>query len=433
MNTIEFKYAYVDYVMYESENGLYLDLFSLKQLFDISDEETKQVIDENEKLLSHIRKLSIEIEYLPYYDINIILHYAIEKNPEVAEAIYSVIKEKNKEDVIDSELIAPLEKIHSLSKPSVPWEKLDDVFYTMDKVEDNTYKRLCSYCNRIALYDLFPFIDEVKERYSLGKDFGEFEDYDKAEKVFEDAFENMGEERKSKEWYGAKLFYNIYTSKPYKKDNDKLALIALYVFLYENKMLYDDFDVVYSSVDFMNILSVMKESKDSTEEEMIERLIPLLSVSEKRRIRKSEKDLEIYKKNPTRENVIRYIVSYLEENHYHQGYYEYFSSKNKECLKLRYRGYHYNLRLNYTESMERKALVFDTDALAYIEAPTLLAERNGFVINRFEEIKERNKKDIIEQIHEDIKKKLGKEFDMKSITIEINPTWHIKSDLDYDY
>ncbi len=433
MNTIEFKYAYVDYEMFESENGLYLDELSLRELFDISEEEAKKVIDEKETLLSHIRKLSIEIEYLPYYDINITLHYAIEKNPEVAEAIYSVIKEKNIEGMIDSELIAPLEKIHSLSAPSIPWEKLDDVFYSMDKVEDNTYKRLCSYCKRIALYDLFPFLEEAKERYSLGKDFGEFEDYDKADKVFEDAFENMGEERKSKEWYAAKLFYNIYTRKPYKNDNDKLALVALYVFLYENKMLYDDFDEVYSSTDFINILSVMKESKDLTEEETMERLTPLLSVSERRRIRKSEKDLEIYKKNPAEENAIRFIVSYLEENHYHQGYYEYFSSKNKECLKLRYRGYHYNLRLNYTESMERNALVFDTDALAYIEAPTLLAERNGFVINRFEEIKERNKKDIIEQIHEDLKRKLGKEFDMKSIAIEINPTWHIKSDLDYDF
>ena len=83
--------------------------------------------------------------------------------------------------------------------------------------------------------------------------------------------------------------------------------------------------------------------------------------------------------------------------------------------------------------MENKALVFDTDALAYIEAPTLLAQRNGFVINLFKEIKERNDKDIKDQIYADIKKKLGKEFDMKSIVIEINPTWYIKSELDYDF
>ncbi len=433
MNIIEFEYAYIKYELYECENGLYLDKISLKELFSLSDEETDKVIAEKEKILSHIRKLTIEIEYLPYYDINITLRYALEKNSEVGEAIYAAIKEKNKEDCIDCELIAPLEKIHSLSHPNISVEKLDDVFSSLDKEEENTSKRLCNYCNRIALFDLFPFIEEVKERYSLGKDFGEFDDYDKADKVFEDAFENMGDGTKSKEWYGAKLFYNIYTRKPFKKDNDKLAIIALYVFLYENRMIYDDFEEVYSSTDFMNLLLVMKDIEDLTEEETIEKLIPVLSVSSKRKIMKSDKDLVIYKKNPTDENAIRFIISYLEENHYKQGYYEYFSSKNKECLKLRYRGYHYNLRFNYTKSMKRNALVFDTDALAYIEAPTQLAERNGFVIRRFEEIKERNDTDIIVQIYDDIKKKLGKDFDMKSVTIEINPTWYIKSELDYDW
>ena len=419
--------------MHEYENGLYMDKLSLKELFSLSDEKTDMVIKEKEELLSHIRKLSIEIEYLPFYDINITLRYAIEKNPEIAEIIYTAIKEKNKEECIDSELIAPLEKIYSLSKPCIPFEKLDDVFYSLDKYEENTSKRLCNYCNTITLFDLFPFIEEVKKRYSLDKDFGEFDDYDKVEEAFENAFKNMGNETKSKEWYGAKLFYNIYTRKPYKKDNDRLAIIALYVFLYENKMIYDDFEEAYFSTDFMNLLLVIKDSKDFEEEKIIDKLIPLLSVSRKRKIMKSDKDLAIYKKNSTEENAIRFIISYLEENHYKQGYYEYFASKNKECLKLRYRGYHYNLRFNYTKSMENKALVFDTDALAYIEAPTLLAQRNGFVINLFEEIKERNDKDIKDQIYADIKKKLGKEFDMKSIVIEINPTWYIKSELDYDF
>ncbi len=433
MKTIQFEYAYASYEMMDDEKGLYLDAPSWNMLFDISSEEVNKIIEEKEKLLSPIRPIFIEIEYLPYYDINLLLFHSLEKNPEIAEEIYKAIRDNGKLDYIEEDLLLPLEKLDSLSEPKISWKLLDEVFYSMNKKKENTYLRHCRYCDSIDFSDVDQAIEELKKRYSLPTDFGAFEDFDKVDKTYMDAFIGLGEEVKSYEWYGAKLFYRICAVKPYKDYNDEIALIALYLYLYKNELFKKDYEDIYHAIDFMNLLKTVKDSQGKSEEEIVESLIPILSVSEVREHKKSDEDLAAYRKNPTEENRIRFIISRIEENDYYQGYYEYFSSKDGNVLKLRYRGYHYNLRLNYTKSHERNALVFDADSFADIEAPTLLKNRNGFVSACFEEIKERNRKDIITNIYDDLRSKLGKDADLKSVPIELDCTWHVKSELDYDF
>ena len=427
--TFTFKYAYVDHDITLEKTGLYISLFDIKELFCFDDKEVKNEIEAMSSYLSKDRVPYIEIEYLPFYDINLLLLLSLKCNPEIAQEAYKQIKVKQMTEWIDHDILLQLEKLYSIREEEIRWDGFKEVFSSLSKEKSKARVHRCEFYNRAYFFMIDDEIKELRKTINLPEDFGEFKDYDLLESVYEECALKK-EENSSFEYYAIKLLYTIATKKPYTNYNDEIAIIAALVFLRENNLIYRDHDFIYSPIDFVRMIEIIKESQGEKEEEVINKLIPLLNGNEKES--KSDKDYDRFIADPSKENAIQFIVSYLEENAFEQGYYEYFTTKSNSAIKLHYSGSYYHIRLNVYQTMiKENSLCFDCDALAKMEAPTMVKNRNGLVCSLFDEIKKRSADDILSQIKTNLAKKLKNKFDLSAISIEINPTWCVESELDY--
>lgn len=427
--TLTFKYAYVDHDITLEKTGLYISLFDIKELFCFDDKEVKDEIEAMSSYLSKDRVSYIEIEYLPFYDINLLLLLSLKYNPEIAQEAYKQIKVKQMTEWIDHDILLQLEKLYSIREEEIRWDGFKEVFSSLSKEKSKARVHRCEFYNRAYFFMIDDEIKELRKTINLPEDFGEFKDYDLLESVYEECALKK-EENSSFEYYAIKLLYTIVTKKPYVNYNDEIAIIAALVFLRENNLIYRDHDFIYSSIDFVRMIAIIKESQGEKEEEVINKLIPLLNGNDKES--KSDKDYDRFIAEPSKENAIQFIVSYLEENAFEQGYYEYFTTKSNSVIKLHYSGSYYHSHLNaYQTMMKENSLCFDCDALAKMEAPTMVKNRNGLVCSLFDEIKTRSADDILSQIKTNLAKKLKGKFDLNTISIEINPTWCVESELDY--
>lgn len=429
--TFTFKYAYVDHDITLEKTGLYISLFDIKELFGFDDKEVKDEIEAMSSQLSKDRVPYIEIEYLPFYDINILLLLSLKYNPEIAQEAYRSIKAKQMTEWIDHDILVKLEKLYSVVEEEIPWDDFRKVFSSLSKEKSKARIHRCEFYNRVYLFMIDDEIKELRKKIKLPEDFGEFKDYDLLESVYEECALKK-EEDASFEYYAIKLLYTIATKKPYINYNDEIAIIAALVFLRENNQIYRNHEFVYSPFDFMRMIAIIKESQGEKEETIINRLIPLLNGNDKES--KSKKDYDRFIADPNKENAIQFIVSYLEENVFEQGYYEYFTTTSNSAIKLHYSGSYYHIRLNvYQTMMKENSLCFDCDALAKMEALTMVKNRNALVCSLLDEIKKRSADDILSQIKTNLAKKLKNKFDLDTINIEINPTWGVESELDYEF
>lgn len=427
--TFTFKYAYVDHDITLEKTGLYISLFDIKELFCFDDKEVKDEIEAMSSYLSKDRVPYIEIEYLPFYDINLLLLLSLKYNPEIAQEAYKQIKVKQMTEWIDHDILLQLEKLYSIREEEIRWDGFKEVFSSLSKEKSKARVHRCEFYNRAYFFMIDDEIKELRKTINLPEDFGEFKDYDLLESVYEECALKK-EENSSFEYYAIKLLYTIATKKPYTNYNDEIAIIAALVFLRENNLIDHDHDFIYSPIEFMKMIAIIKESQGEKEEEVINKLIPLLNGNEKES--KSDKDYDRFIADPSKENAIQFIVSYLEENAFERGYYEYFTTKSNSAIKLHYSGSYYHIRLNVYQTMiKENSLCFDCDALAKMEAPTMVKNRNGLVCSLFDEIKKRSADDILSQIKTNLAKKLKNKFDLSAISIEINPTWCVESELDY--
>ena len=427
--TFTFKYTYVDHDITLEKTGLYISLFDIKELFCFDDKEVKDEIEAMSSYLSKDRFPYIEIEYLPFYDINLLLLLSLKYNPEIAQEAYKQIKVKQMTEWIDHDILLQLEKLYSIREEEIPWDGFKEVFASLSKEKSKARVHRCEFYNRAYFFMIDDEIKELRKTINLPEDFGEFKDYDLLESVYEECALKK-EENSSFEYYAIKLLYTIVTKKPYVNYNDEIAIIAALVFLRENNLIYRDHDFIYSPIDFVRMIAIIKESQGEKEEEVINKLIPLLNGNDKES--KSDKDYDRFIAEPSKENAIQFIVSYLEENAFEQGYYEYFTTKSNSAIKLHYSGSYYHIHLNVYQTMiKENSLCFDCDALAKMEAPTMVKNRNGLVCSLFDEIKKRSADDILSQIKTNLAKKLKNKFDLSAISIEINPTWCVESELDY--
>lgn len=427
--TFTFKYAYVDHDITLEKKGLYISLFDIEELFCFDDKEVKDEIEAMSSYLSKDRVPYIEIEYLPFYDINLLLLLSLKYNPEIVQEAYKQIKMKQMTEWIDHDILLQLEKLYSIREEEIRWDGFKEVFSSLSKEKSKARVHRCEIYNRAYFFMIDDEIKELRKTINLPEDFGEFKDYDLLESVYEECALKK-EENSSFEYYAIKLLYTIVTKKPYVNYNDEIAIIAALVFLRENNLIYRDHDFIYSPIDFVRMITIIKESQGEKEEEVINKLIPLLNGNDKES--KSNKDYDRFIADPSKENAIQFIVSYLEENAFEQGYYEYFTTKSNRAIKLHYSGSYYHIRLNvYQTMMKENSLCFDCDALAKMEAPTMVKNRNGLVCSLFDEIKKRSADDILSQIKTNLAKELKNKFDLSAISIEINSTWCVESELDY--
>ena len=429
--TITFKYAYVDHDITLEKTGLYVSLFDIKELFCFDDKEVK---DEIEAISSHLSKDRVPYnarEHLPFYDINILLLLSLKYNPEIAQEAYKQIKAKQMTEWIDCDILLKLEKLYSVSEEENPWDDFREVFAALSNKKRKACVHHCEFYNRAYIFMVDDEIKELRKKIDLPKDFGEFNDYDFLESVYDECALKK-EEDSSFEYYAVKLLYTIAKKKPYINYNDEIAIIAALVFLRENNLIYRDHKFIYSPFDFMRMIAIIKESQGEKEETVINKLILFLNGNDKEN--KSNKAYDRFFNDPSKENAIQFIVSYLGDNVFEQGYYEYFTTTSNSAIKLHYSGCYYHIRLNvYQTMMKKNTLCFDCDAIAKMEAPTMVKNRNGLVCSLFDEIKTRSADDIFSQIKKSLVQKLKNKFDLNTINIEINPTWCVKSELDYEF
>ena len=143
--------------------------------------------------------------------------------------------------------------------------------------------------------------------------------------------------------------------------------------------------------------------------------------------------LAAVKKEPSPKNVCRYIVAFIEHYRGHQGFYEYYASVSGGIYKLHYSAEFSDFRLDYAKTAAKKgALVFECDALARIEAPLDLKNREEVLASLEKETKERGYERIIGECLATLKGDLKPHW-IDGIEIEFNPNWECEVETLYDF
>ena len=150
--TFTFKYAYVDHDIALEKTGLYISLFDIKELFCFDDKEVKDEIEAMSSYLSKDRVPYIEIEYLPFYDINLFLLLSLKYNPEIAQEAYKQIKVKQMTEWIDHDILLQLEKLYSIREEEIRWDGFKEVFASLSKEKSKERVHRCEFYNRAYFF-----------------------------------------------------------------------------------------------------------------------------------------------------------------------------------------------------------------------------------------------------------------------------------------
>ncbi len=146
---------------------------------------------------------------------------------------------------------------------------------------------------------------------------------------------------------------------------------------------------------------------------------------------------EFYEKKPnsifdtSKEGIIEYIISSIEDFSGYQGYYDFYKGKSI-VYKIHYHGRYDNFSLNRAKTfLSNNTLYFKGVLYCYSEAPTDLEGRDEFLKDIVEEIRIRSYDDVITPFLNSLKKKVKPYFDLDSISIKFD--FDIKTKFDEDY
>lgn len=133
----------------------------------------------------------------------------------------------------------------------------------------------------------------------------------------------------------------------------------------------------------------------------------------------------------SKEGIIEYIISSIEDFSGYQGYYDFYKGKSI-VYKIHYHGRYNNFFLNRAKTfLSNNTLYFKGVLYCYSEAPTDLRDRDEFLKDIVEEIRIRSYSDVITPFLNSLKKKVKPYFDLDSISIKFD--FDIKTKFDEDY
>ncbi len=444
----------MDYLKYKIETGevdvsidsnhqnAYLSLSGMEKVFDIEGKINLKYNIDSLKKRDIINEKSViknkDDETL--YNLNVVFSIGLEHFKKTTKKFYLFIKENKLDGTLFTFIKDALENLF-LPDEKDPLKVIDsyqDVFnhYAKERVEDDRYHYAYSY--PYIIIELYQqIIEDAKIRYHFPDDFGIEKEPGSLEKIL-DVYSNVdfGFEKNPVEDQLARYFYSIVTEQPFVNYNNEIATIFLLYFLDNiNYIVKEDVRNLFNSSDIVAMITLIENSLPEQKEEVIEKTKKMLIVSPYNYYKKVDKAFATLKENNTYNNVVNYIVAFIENYYGYQGYYEFYKYRESSVLKIHYHGEYNKFKLNVADSIQNyNTLVFDVYATAYMEAPIGLVHRDEIIEDLYKEIKVRSYDDIIkDKLMKALRLKLVPYFYLKDINIEFNFIWTLEADEEYEY
>ena len=376
------------------------------------------------------------------YNLNVVFSIGLEHFQRAAKKFYLFIKENKLDDTLFTFIKDGLENLF-LPNEKDPLKKIDsyqDVFkhYAKERLEEENVQYHYAYSYPYIIIELYQqIIEDAKIRYHFPDDFGVEKEPGSLEKIL-DVYSNVdfGFERNPIEDQLARYFYSIVTEKPFVNYNNEIATILLLYFLDNiDYLVKEDVRDLFTSSDIVAMITLIENSSPEQKEEVIEKTKKMLVSSNYSPYKKVDDAFANLKENNTYNNVVNYIVAFIENYYGYQGYYEFFKYRESSVLKIHYHGEYNKFKLNVVDSIQNyNTLVFDVYATAYMEAPIGLVHRDEIIEDLYKEIKVRSYDDIIkDKLMKALRLKLVPYFYLKDINIEFNFIWTLEADEEYEY
>ena len=444
----------MDYLKYKIETGevdvsidsnhqnAYLSLSGMEKVFDIEGKINLKYNIDSLKTRDIINEKSViknkDDETL--YNLNVVFSIGLEHFKKTTKKFYLFIKENKLDGTLFTFIKDALENLF-LPDEKDPLKVIDsyqDVcnHYAKERVEDDRYHYAYSY--PYIIIELYQqIIEDAKIRYNFPDDFGVEKEPGNLEKIL-DVYSNVdfGFEKNPVEDQLARYFYSIVTEQPFVNYNNEIATIFLLYFLDNiNYIVKEDVRNLFNSSDIVGMITLIENSSLEQKEEVIEKIKKMLIVSPYNYYKKVDKAFATLKENNTYNNVVNYIVAFIENYYGYQGYYEFYKYRESSVLKIHYHGEYNKFKLNIADSIQNyNTLVFDVYATAYMEAPIGLVHRDEIIEELYKEIKARSYDDIIkDKLMKALRLKLVPYFCLKDINIEFNFIWTLEADEEYEY
>ena len=297
---------------------------------------------------------------------------------------------------------------------------------------------------------------KLKDEYYLNDDFGVLKEKDSFKNITSDFYENYFDyDNLSYENNLSSFTYLFLKAMPYISGNEEILCGIILLDLINN---YDLYSKNYTYLNEIDLGIFIKEATENLKEDPLylkEKITKLFYYEKNPTIRYKDPDSSLLKES-TQENIINYIVEFIQKNKAYSGRYDYFRGKEptkdpndpfsefytSNVYKLHFHCEFNNFKLNVGKSMTKQnTLVFNVDGNAYIEAPIDLNRRDLFILNIYDEIKNKLAPDAFEELETDAIKKLDISlnhklkdiFDIKKLKFEYIINWNIEITTDNGY
>lgn len=342
-----------------------------------------------------------EIKGEEYYDINVFLIFASQYAKSDITSIYNGLKEKGLNKYVKSYISDKIEneKLFNLDFIDI-MDNFEDFINTSLKAEktesDENYG---FYFEEFNFNDAEILLYKIKRKYDLDENFGKVVLPDKLQNILNNLNnENDDYNLETSTNKAAYLLYNIVKEKPYHSYNFVIGgLFAMY-YLYINDDLMIDGNCLFSSSDVTYMTDICEKYVD---DEAIKVISTFLSQKCKWKSPKVQLCLKKLNQNYNNENLINYIISFVEKYYIRYGFYDYFDSFGR-AVKLHYSGTFYKFKLNVYETMNTRSLVFDVLGRADIESINV-SDSIDFFDTLYNEIQVRATKNLERELKKKIK------------------------------
>lgn len=344
------------------------------------------------------------------YNINLVLYYGYYEYLNQTKIFYSFLKENNLTSTIWMYLCDVLENKTNKSSFLKIFKNYENIFSTIEKLKTSEHSK-----NYSAFFIpdenlINDMISKLKDEYYLNDDFGVLKEKDSFKNITSDFYENYFDyDNLSYENNLSSFTYLFLKAMPYISGNEEILCGIILLDLINN---YDLYSKNYTYLNEIDLGIFIKEATENLKED------PLYL---KEKITK----LFYYEKNPTKDP--------------NDPFSEFYTSN---VYKLHFHCEFNNFKLNVGKSMTKQnTLVFNVDGNAYIEAPIDLNRRDLFILNIYDEIKNKLAPDAFEELETDAIKKLDISlnhklkdiFDIKKLKFEYIINWNIEITTDNGY
>ena len=444
---------------YKDENDcLYISEKDIPNIFLCNNEEiiisdfkkfiNRESIDYNEN--KHIENNII------LYNINLVLYYGYYEYLNQTKIFYSFLKENNLTSTIWMYLCDVLENKTNKSSFLKIFKNYENIFSTIEKLKTSEHSK-----NYSAFFIpdenlINDMISKLKDEYYLDDDFGVLKEKDSFKNITSDFYENYFDyDNLSYENNLSSFTYLFLKAMPYISGNEEILCGIILLDLINNNDLYSK---NYTYLNEIDLGIFIKEATENLKEDPLylkEKITKLFYYEKNPTIRYKDPDSSLLKES-TQENIINYIVEFIQKNKVYSGRYDYFKGKEptkdpndpfsefytSNVYKLHFHCEFNNFKLNVGKSMTKQnTLVFNVDGNAYIEAPIDLNRRDLFILNIYDEIKNKLAPDAFEELETDAIKKLDISlnhklkdiFDIKKLKFEYIINWNIEITTDNGY